>query len=61
MALDWGCNDLGGTLMEEHITSVAGARGGTGVSPANLVAAIRSLGRTPRQRTTLYELVGEPQ
>ncbi|WP_299042493.1 7,8-didemethyl-8-hydroxy-5-deazariboflavin synthase subunit CofH [uncultured Thermosynechococcus sp.] len=61
MALDWGCNDLGGTLMEEHITSVAGAQGGTGVSPANLVAAIRSLGRTPRQRTTLYALVGEPR
>lgn len=27
MALNWGCNDLGGTLMEEHITSVAGAQG----------------------------------
>lgn len=59
MALNWGCNDLGGTLMEEHITSVAGAKGGTGVSPADLVAAIRSLGRTPRQRTTLYDSVGE--
>ncbi|MFN4279284.1 7,8-didemethyl-8-hydroxy-5-deazariboflavin synthase subunit CofH [Thermosynechococcus sp.] len=61
MALKWGCNDLGGTLMEEHITSVAGAQGGTRVPPADLVAAIRSLGRTPRQRTTLYEPVGEPQ
>ncbi len=59
MALNWGCNDLGGTLMEEHITSVAGAKGGTGVSPADLVAAIHSLGRTPRQRTTLYDSVGE--
>ncbi|MFN7899690.1 MAG: CofH family radical SAM protein, partial [Synechococcaceae cyanobacterium] len=28
-ALDWGCDDLGGTLMEEHITTMAGAQGGT--------------------------------
>ncbi|AHB88270.1 7,8-didemethyl-8-hydroxy-5-deazariboflavin synthase subunit 2 CofH [Thermosynechococcus sp. NK55a] len=61
MALNWGCNDLGGTLMEEHITSVAGAQGGMGVSPGELVAAIHSLGRTPRQRTTLYNPVGERQ
>ena len=28
-ALNWGCNDIGGTLMEEHITTMAGAVGGT--------------------------------
>ncbi|URR36780.1 7,8-didemethyl-8-hydroxy-5-deazariboflavin synthase subunit CofH [Thermosynechococcus sp. HN-54] len=61
MALNWGCNDLGGTLMEEHITSVAGAKGGTALRPRELVAAIRSLGRIPRQRTTLYDAVGEMQ
>jgi FO synthase subunit 2 len=53
-ALSWGCNDMGGTLMEEHITSMAGAQGGTCMEPETLQAAIRSLGRTPQQRDTLY-------
>ncbi|OAB57576.1 FO synthase [Phormidium willei BDU 130791] len=53
-ALTWGCNDIGGTLMEEHITSMAGAQGGTCMEPETLQAAIRSLGRTPQQRDTLY-------
>ena len=53
-ALRWGCNDLGGTLMEEHITTMAGAQGGTSQSPQALEAAARSLGRPVRQRTTLY-------
>ena len=53
-ALRWGCNDLGGTLMEEHITTMAGARGGTAQTPAALQAAARQLHRPVRQRTTLY-------
>jgi 5-amino-6-(D-ribitylamino)uracil---L-tyrosine 4-hydroxyphenyl transferase len=53
-ALRWGCNDLGGTLMEEHITTMAGATGGTFQSPQALEAAARSLGRPVRRRTTLY-------
>ncbi len=56
-ALRWGCNDLGGTLMEEHITTMAGARGGTIQTPAALVAAAASLGRAACQRTTLYGLL----
>lgn len=39
-ALRWGCNDIGGILMEEHITSMAGAMGGTCQSEADLVGAI---------------------
>ena len=35
-ALNWGCNDMGGTLMEEHITTMAGARGGTSMSATTL-------------------------
>lgn len=54
-ALTWGCNDIGGTLMEEHITSMAGAQGGTCMEPETLQEAIRSLGRTPQQRDTLYQ------
>ena len=53
-ALRWGCNDLGGTLMEEHITTMAGATGGTFQSPQALETAARSLGRPVRRRTTLY-------
>jgi FO synthase subunit 2 len=53
-ALRWGCNDLGGTLMEEHITTMAGARGGTCQSPQALMAAALELHRRPWQRTTLY-------
>ncbi|NEQ97284.1 MAG: 7,8-didemethyl-8-hydroxy-5-deazariboflavin synthase subunit CofH [Cyanothece sp. SIO2G6] len=53
-ALTWGCNDIGGTLMEEHITSMAGAQGGTCMEEADLVQAIRSIGRSPQQRDTLY-------
>jgi 5-amino-6-(D-ribitylamino)uracil---L-tyrosine 4-hydroxyphenyl transferase len=53
-ALKWGCNDLGGTLMEEHITSMAGAQGGTCMSVTQLQEAISSMQRPWRQRTTLY-------
>jgi FO synthase subunit 2 len=56
-ALRWGCDDLGGTLMEEHITSMAGARGGSGQSPEALRRAAQGLGRAVRQRTTLYGMV----
>jgi 5-amino-6-(D-ribitylamino)uracil---L-tyrosine 4-hydroxyphenyl transferase len=56
-ALTWGCNDLGGTLMEEHITTMAGAEGGTAQTVADLQAAIREIDRDYRQRTTLYELI----
>ncbi len=54
-ALRWGCNDLGGTLMEEHITSMAGAQGGTCLTAEELRGAIASLGRPAQERTTLYE------
>ncbi|WP_017314824.1 7,8-didemethyl-8-hydroxy-5-deazariboflavin synthase subunit CofH [Mastigocladopsis repens] len=56
-ALDWGCNDIGGTLMEEHITTMAGAQGGTNMEVETLQAAITSKGRPYQQRDTLYRLV----
>jgi FO synthase len=52
-----GANDLGGTLMNESISRAAGADHGQELSPEAMEAAIRAIGRTPRQRTTLY---GEP-
>ena len=56
-ALTWGCNDIGGTLMEEHITSMAGAQGGTCMEVETLTGAIASLARPYRQRDTLYGVV----
>lgn len=53
-ALNWGCNDIGGTLMEEHITTMAGAQGGSCMEVETLQAAIHSLGRPYCQRDTLY-------
>ncbi len=53
-ALEWGCNDIGGTLMEEHITTMAGAMGGTCMEVETLQDAIASLGRPYQQRDTLY-------
>ncbi|KAM3099515.1 7,8-didemethyl-8-hydroxy-5-deazariboflavin synthase subunit CofH [Phormidesmis sp. 146-12] len=57
-ALKWGCNDIGGTLMEEHITTMAGAKGGTCMEVEDLKQAIASLDRPSQQRDTLYQAIG---
>ena len=49
-----GCNDLGGTLMNESITRAAGAAHGQEMPPERMEEIIRGLGREPWQRTTLY-------
>jgi len=56
-ALRWGCDDLGGTLMEEHITTMAGAQGGTSLTVSQLERAIEGLDRPHQQRDTLYQPV----
>jgi len=56
-ALRWGVNDLGGTLMEENISRMAGSQHGVRLEPEQLIAAARAAGRKPAQRTTLYEIV----
>ena len=56
-ALRWGVNDLGGTLMEENISRMAGSRHGVRLTPEQLIEAARRAGRTPAQRTTLYEII----
>jgi FO synthase len=53
-ALRAGVNDLGGTLLNESITRAAGASFGQEMAPERMEALIRSVGRLPRQRTTLY-------
>ena len=54
LALQSGCNDLGGTLMNESISRAAGASHGQEMLPEELESTIREIGRTPRRRTTLY-------
>ena len=58
-SLRWGVNDLGGTLMEESISRMAGSQHGVRLEPEDLIGAARAAGRTPAQRTTLYEIVEE--
>ena len=52
--LQSGVNDLGGTLMDENISRAAGAEHGQGVTEADLRELVEPLGRSLRQRTTLY-------
>ncbi|MFQ5968000.1 MAG: 5-amino-6-(D-ribitylamino)uracil--L-tyrosine 4-hydroxyphenyl transferase CofH [Acidimicrobiia bacterium] len=54
--LDAGCNDLGGTLMDEIISRSAGASHGTEVTPEDFRTVITAAGRVPAQRNTVYEL-----
>jgi FO synthase len=54
LALQAGANDFGGTLMNESISRAAGAIHGQEMPPERMEGAIRSIGRRPRQRTTLY-------
>jgi FO synthase len=55
-SLHWGVNDLGGTLMEESISRLAGSYHGVKLDPEDLVAAAHRAGRPAAERTTLYEL-----
>ena len=55
-ALRWGVNDLGGTLMEESISRLAGSYHGTRLEPEQLVAAAHEAGRPAAERTTLYAI-----
>jgi FO synthase len=52
--LNAGCNDLGGTLMNESITRAAGALHGQETSPREMLALIEHAGRVPQQRSTTY-------
>ncbi len=55
-SLRWGVNDLGGTLMEESISRMAGSYHGVRLDPPELIAAAHRAGRPAAERTTLYEI-----
>jgi FO synthase len=53
-SLRWGVNDLGGTLMEESISRLAGSQHGVMLTPEQLIDAAHAAGRPAAERTTLY-------
>ncbi|MBI5104702.1 MAG: 5-amino-6-(D-ribitylamino)uracil--L-tyrosine 4-hydroxyphenyl transferase CofH [Solirubrobacterales bacterium] len=55
-ALRWGVNDLGGTLMEESISRLAGSYHGVRLDPPELIGAAHAAGRPAAERTTLYDI-----
>jgi FO synthase len=55
-ALGWGVNDLGGTLMEESISRMAGSYHGVRLEPADLIGAAHAAGRPAGERDTLYSI-----
>ncbi len=56
LCLEAGANDLGGTLINESISTSAGAQYGQLVPPRELRRLIRDAGRVPAERTTTYRL-----
>jgi FO synthase len=58
LTLRAGCNDFGGTLMEESISREAGADAGEYTSVEEIEALVRGVDRVPVQRTTLYGRIG---
>jgi FO synthase len=56
-ALRWGVNDLGGTLMEESISRMAGSYHGVKLDPEDLIGAAHAAGRPAAQRDTLYRVL----
>ena len=57
--LNAGCNDLGGTLMNESISRAAGTQHGQETNPRQMANLIRRLNRDPQQRSTGYDKVSE--
>jgi FO synthase len=55
--LEGGANDFSGTLMEESISKAAGATFGESITPGELRAMIRTIGRIPAERSTTYKIL----
>lgn len=56
LLLLWGANDFGGTLINESISTAAGANHGQLLTPFRIRALIREMGRIPAERTTAYQI-----
>ncbi|MCB8943442.1 MAG: aminofutalosine synthase MqnE [Ardenticatenaceae bacterium] len=57
IGLDFGANDIDGTVVEEHIYHDAGAQTKEHMSRSDLMRLIRAAGRTPVERDTVYNVV----
>ncbi len=57
LLLMWGANDFGGTLINESISTAAGAKHGQLLKPKKIKNFIRQIGRIPAQRTTSYKII----
>ncbi len=57
MVLSWGANDFGGTLINESISTAAGAAHGQLLKPKDIRQLIKQAGRIPAQRTTSYKII----
>ena len=57
VALNYGADDLHGTIVEEHIFHMAGATSPQAQTEAAMIKAIREAGKIPVQRNTFYEAV----
>ncbi|MFQ6025007.1 MAG: 5-amino-6-(D-ribitylamino)uracil--L-tyrosine 4-hydroxyphenyl transferase CofH [Nitrosopumilaceae archaeon] len=57
LLLHWGANDFGGTLINESISTAAGAKNGQLLRPKDIKHLAREIGRIPAQRNTLYEIL----
>ncbi len=57
LVLSWGANDFGGTLINESISTAAGAEHGQLLKPKDIRHLIRQAGRIPAQRTTSYKII----
>jgi FO synthase subunit 2 len=55
--LDVGVNDFGGTLINESISTAAGAQHGQLLKPREMRNLIRKSGRIPAQRSTTYKIL----
>ncbi|MGI0046182.1 MAG: 5-amino-6-(D-ribitylamino)uracil--L-tyrosine 4-hydroxyphenyl transferase CofH [Nitrosotalea sp.] len=57
LLLACGANDFGGTLINESISTAAGAKHGQLIRPGEIRRLAREIGRTPAQRTTGYKII----
>ncbi|HMK32178.1 MAG TPA: 5-amino-6-(D-ribitylamino)uracil--L-tyrosine 4-hydroxyphenyl transferase CofH, partial [Nitrosopumilaceae archaeon] len=57
LLLMWGANDFGGTLINESISTAAGAKHGQLLRPKEIRNFIRQIERIPAQRTTSYKII----
>ena len=57
LLLMWGANDFGGTLINESISTSAGAQNGQLIKPKTIRRLVREVGRIPAERNTTYKIL----